>query len=309
MGTGFRRFITKAFLLILAFIFIDCIFGSTIHWLFNHQRSGELFKMIRILESKDEVIILGNSRANHHYIPQLFKDSLQMTVINAGADGQNIYYHMAVLNNFLKNGHPKILVLELGEMDLLKTTSEYDRDKLSLLLPFYKDHAEMRTIILSRSKLEKFKILSSFYAYNSTIIPIGMGVLGLSKVRTDDGYYPLFNKWQEPMGEAPAVSVTYDPMKLKCLEDFIQAGVSHHCKIIVAVSPMYIIKTQPSVYNKVHALFKRQQVLFLFHEHDSLFLNNRNLFNDKVHLNDEGARLYSSMVVHEIKQSFTASGK
>ena len=69
---------------VLLFV-VDRIGGWGLDKLRNITHSQMYTKMNRIERGvTEDVVIFGTSRANHHYIPSILSDTLQMSVYNAG---------------------------------------------------------------------------------------------------------------------------------------------------------------------------------------------------------------------------------
>ena len=50
-----------------------------------------------------DIVILGSSRASHHYVPHIITDSLGLTCVNLGEDGQGILYNYPIAHMVMKN--------------------------------------------------------------------------------------------------------------------------------------------------------------------------------------------------------------
>ncbi len=289
------------FFLLLACL--DLLIGRVINVLFDHQKTGELYKRTYLLNSKDELLIFGSSSANHHYIPSIFSDSLKMSCFNAGDDGQSIFYHDAMLAGLLSKHHPKVIILGLEESDYVKTEIEYSKDRLFVLLPYCRKEPALKSTVLSVDEWGKIKFLSTIYPNNSQLFTIFSGFLGLNRKITDGGYVPLYNEMQKELGHEPDVPMEADTAKVKSLESFLKKAAAVNCRVFAVISPKYVIRANPDLYFQVRPLLDKYKVRMFYHEQDSLFLADRSLFSDSVHMNDKGARIFSSMVAHEIRQA------
>ncbi len=54
--------------------------------------------------------------------------------------------------------------------------------------------------------------------------------------------------------------------------------------------------------NRINELAKKKKVTIFNHLMDKRITNNNKYFKDHVHLNKEGATLYSTIIAHEIKE-------
>ena len=86
-----KRFILKGILFITLIIFVDFIIGGIFNYLSLNAKSGGNLKNNYIAYNmKEELLIMGSSRAAHHYKPGIFSDSLNMSCYNCGRDGNGI---------------------------------------------------------------------------------------------------------------------------------------------------------------------------------------------------------------------------
>ena len=174
------HFLVKLFLFLIIVFLLDFATGSILKYLYYKQDSGLLYRTTYAIDStKADVLIFGASRANHHYYPGAFEKRLHMSCYNAGRDGNDIFYHYAILQGVLKRYTPKIAILDFAREEFFKNQESYDR--LSSLLPYYDRHPEMRSIIQLKSPYEKYKLLSKIYPYNSLIFTIAVGNTGFNK--------------------------------------------------------------------------------------------------------------------------------
>ncbi|HEY5369695.1 MAG TPA: hypothetical protein VIJ75_11955 [Hanamia sp.] len=176
---------------------LDFVIGTILNKLYFKQQSGLQYRTTYAIEKTNaEVIVLGSSRANHHYVPAVFENILHYSFYNAGKDGSSIFYNYAILKGILKRYKPRIIVLEILKEELGFEKEWYDR--LSELLPYYATHPEIRSIILLKSRSERLKLISKIYPYNSSLLTILIGNTELNKKRRMDleGYVPLFKTYK-----------------------------------------------------------------------------------------------------------------
>ena len=87
-------------------LLFDVIIGTTLRHFYFTQKTGLQYRTTYSLDSTNqEIIILGPSTANHHYIPKIIEDSLRLSCYNAGRDGSGLLYNLAVQRAILC-GHP-----------------------------------------------------------------------------------------------------------------------------------------------------------------------------------------------------------
>jgi hypothetical protein len=310
VNVEFKPFFSKLAIFFALLVFIDFAVGKTLEYFYFKQESGLQYRTTYALEKTTaDLLVFGSSRANHHYVPEIFAKELNMSYYNAGRDGSFILYHYAVLKGVLKRYKPKIIILDLNfhEFDLEKQSYE----RIACLLPYYRTHPELKPIIELKGKTEKFKLLSSIYPYNSSIFTIAVGNTKKNKERKQDnkGYVPLNGSWTQTLVNSNAKELYLtDSVKVNCYRSFIRDCISARVKLYVAFSPYFgkNYNTDFSV-REAKQIAEANGVKVLDFSADTLFLNNPGLFSDIDHLNNGGAYLYSGKIAEEIKTQGSAT--
>ena len=164
-------FTAKLLLLLFIVFLLDFSIGKTLRYFYFKQECGREYRATYAIEkTTDDILIFGSSRAYHHYIPTIIEDKLKQSCYNTGSPGQFLLYNYATFKAISKRYTPKVMILDVSPDDLGVDEDSYDR--LSFLLPYYKNHPEIRPIVDLKSPFEKFKLLSSIYAFNSSSILI-----------------------------------------------------------------------------------------------------------------------------------------
>lgn len=303
-----QPFVVKLFLFLLILYILDFTIGSFLKYLYFKQDSGLLYRTTYSIDStKADMLIFGSSTANHHYYSGDFEKWMHMSCYNTGRDGNSIFYQFAILEGILKRYSPKIAIFDFNHEDFRR--DQYSYDRLSSLLPYYDKHPEMRSIILLKSPYEKYKFLSKIYPYNSLIFTIVAGNAGFNKnreeINDEDGYVPLTKIWKGRIKtDTSSVKYELDSNKIKFFKSFIRDCINSNIKLYIFLSPQLIkYKFEDSSVVIAQEIATKFNIPFYDFSNDSLFLQNKDLFADPGHLNDNGAKIYSKKVIDKIQQS------
>lgn len=300
-----RYLLLQVALFILLVAAADRIMGSVFRYFYNRQSSGwEYGTRYSIEETKADVLIFGASRAQQQYIPTFIEDSMQLTCYNVGRDGTPFFYHYAVLQAVLKRYTPKMIILDCEYAALRKTASSYER--LSPLLPLYNDHPEMQSIIELRSPFEKYKFISHIYPYNSMLFKIGVANLESNKIKQQDikGYVAMKGSLNEPLKTIDQTAIyELDSIKVNMLDSFIAQCRQRNIALYFVCPPYYMnnIGTDYS-FGVTKQKAAENKIDFIDYSKDSLFLKSPQLFDDTVHVNLNGAKIFSAMIAGELKK-------
>lgn len=290
-----KKFILKIALFFGILIVIDIILGS-VFLLYDYSQSGNIHKIHSIMTTETpDILIMGSSRASHHYDTHILSDALTMQVFNAGMDGHGVPLAYGILKGLEHRNFPKLIIYEMWpNFDIYESESN-----LSVLYPYINIY-DIRNELISFNKNEKFFLLSNSYKLNSKLWEIILS-LRTSKESNKNGYIPLFGymKHKEQLSNKSIITKQRNSLKEKYLRKFIEDAHANGSKIIFTISPIY--DGDISSFRDEIAIVKEYKVPILDHSEDSEFLYNRGLFQDKTHLNDHGAKLYSTKIAKELK--------
>jgi hypothetical protein len=291
---------TLVFLVIL--FLLDFVIGNILGNLYSKQKPGDIYRATYSLDStKADILIFGSSRANHHYIPPIFKKRMNLSCYNTGRDGQSIFYNYAILKSVLKRYSPKMVIIDFSPGEFEIERQSYDR--LSALTPYYKSHSEIRDIIKLRSPFEKYKLLSKIYPYNSLIFTVLMGAAKSHEkrkhVKEQNGYIPLTDScYTQLVIDSAARTDDLDSNKINAFKSFIRDCKNANVKTFVVLSPLFIkyLHEDPSTYLAMEVAKKYNVPVFSF-INDPFFYNDLLFAGDGTHLNDSGAKIFTNLVI------------
>lgn len=312
-----RKFVLKFLLLLCMVIIADQLTGRILNKFYFSQVAGANYRTTYAMDSTNaEVLIFGSSRANHHYVPEIFEKGLNMSCYNTGMDGNFFLYNYAVFKAILSRYVPKILILDINPGEFYYDPNSYER--LSSLLPYYSKHPEIRRIVNLRSPYEKIKLLSAVYPFNSLLTTIGVGNLEANRTRKNDqkGYIPLsgqiskadvqsFKEMKNEMigSKNPNLFPSVDSNKVKALDSISQLCLTNGINFFICISPIFTNTNGDKINASISDLFSKKSFRYFDFSNASDFILHPELFRDIDHLNNDGAIKYSAQVLDSIKFS------
>ena len=285
---------------------IDLAGGAMLENFYFKQQSGyEYLTTYSIEKTNANILILGSSRAKNIYNTTIFEKQTGLTCYNTGRDGEPIFYHYAVLQAALKRYTPKIVILSFDAGNFSKNIEAYDR--ITALLPYYKNHPEIHSTIALKSPYEKLKLLSNIYPYNSLLLPIIAGNRENNKEKyiTINGFIPIEKTFSGPLKTFDYTKEKdLDSIKINTYKSFIQDCIIHKVELYI-ICPPYIINPIGIDHSILEGKKIAQQynIRFLDYSRDTSFTNNPSLFADFRHLNVSGVELFSYKVIDKIGKS------
>lgn len=285
----------------------DWAVGTWSEKMYYKSKYGIFHRQIYCLqESKDDILILGSSRAAHHYVPQIFEDSLGMSCYNAGSDGMCIYYHYVILASRIHRGcAPKLVVLEVLRSDAeVSGDAVFSLDAaLERLAPHYGEIPTIDSLYAYNGWKERIKLMSKTYRYNSKLVQtIKCNYIPWPE---NKGYEALSGVIEETEGEAADVlssagELPIEERKLEYVQKLIDLCKANNIKLLMLYSPYYHNEI-PNAITTIEDIAVKNDVPFLNYGLVEQFQNNE-YFQDASHLNDTGAKAYTLEVVHQIMQ-------
>jgi hypothetical protein len=302
-------FVVRGIVFLVILFALDFLLGSVLHKLYFLNDNKYSYG---ILKTEAEVIIVGSSRAEHHYIPSVLTDSLGLTCFNMGSGGQNIYYDYGIINAILARYRPKIIIVDLMYIDYEVTTSRHNTDNLSIFLP-YRNLKEIREVVNLRGATERIKLLSRVYPFNSQASNIVYSILkgGDNPHLIMDGYIPLEGEIHLPVKKANQGIVSMaDYTKVDYLKRIIDHCRSRDVRLILVKSPTYTgVDGNELASEYICNYASKSGADFWNYGQDTLFLFKKALFKDEMHLNHKGAELFSGIIAQRIRATGHTSNK
>lgn len=297
----YLKFLANAILFFSLVFLLDLAIGSTLRHFYFNQKSGDDYHLTYSIENmEDDLIILGSSRASHHYIPQILEDSINMHCFNTGMDASFLFNTYAMYKAISERHKPEIIVMEICLERIMAGHEEYD--ELASLLPYYWSHEEMKSIVQMRSRFEKFKLISRIYPFNSALLEIAKGLYKIEDLNEYKGYSPLYGVIQDTtIGEVQPNSKEVDLRKLEVLEAIAFDCQKNNVKLVFVQSPRFRKVNQKERVAIINELVNRSGAVFWNYVSDTLFLKPE-YFVDEAHLNDFGAQKFSQAIAGRIKR-------
>lgn len=305
MKKGLSRFCVAVLVVLAMVTVVDVTVGKVMDWMLpqisNQGDTGKTYYSLNDVYTP--VVIVGSSRAAHHYVTQIIEDSLGMPAYNVARDGCFFSYNCCVVNSILDRYTPKLIIWENGTEYLF---DGFD-DPLENLYPYYKRNSWVTSTIQEELPWTEYARLNSrVYQYNSVVHRVLMRYAGRHSFEdgTEKGYLPLLPKELKKALELKEVEQKYTGLSRTKIERF-KATLSHAkekgVNVVVVDSPMYRlcdVNNKSSI--EMQKICKMYGVLFLNNSQLPEFFEHQEYFNDAIHMNDVGARKYTDMFLKQI---------
>ena len=247
-------------------------------------------------EVRADVLIMGNSRASHHYVPSILEDSLKMSVYNCGNDGQSFAYSAAMIHAVLKRYTPSMIILDVENEQFDPVLNEYFQS--DVLYPYVDSDSVIRSVLWHEDPLNRYKLRSKMYRNNSQLVDILKYMVlaypyekGYDALPAEGYNYPTVRKVHYNPS-APA-----DTFMLHMLQGAIDVCRRAGVELVLVVSPKYQESNSHKVasYTSLAAMARSNELTFLDFG-DYRQVGDSTFFKDAAHLNGRGAEEFTRRV-------------
>ena len=294
-----KRFIINILVFFSIVAAVDVVAGKVFGNMQASKAKGRTGVEYHVCKALDEdVLIMGSSRASHHYVPQILEDSLGLSCFNGGQDGNGIVMQYGRWKMLTERKVPKLIVYDIEpSFDMIENDNERYIDRLK---PFA-SAKPVRAYIASLYPMERLKLISNMYRYNYKFLEFLSDCVSPRTIQ--NGYIPLNGHIRQEkiddISDSQKVQSELDAVKLEYLEKFVSEAQSAGCRIVLVSSPYWRNHSKID-FSSIEDLADKYGVSFLNYAESELS-ENPDFFADSMHLNDVGAIEFTKDLITKLK--------
>ncbi len=286
-----KKFITLVVKIILTIL----VLLVALDWAYTtvYLQSSNRGKVEKVFNSKAgnyDVVILGSSRANNHFVPELFEKK-GLKTFNYGMSGAHLF-EASLMLKLMAERHYKIKTVIL-EADL-GLCNEKESDAIAAKFLPYIHHSE--TIKNHFSKQENFNELYHIPFYRYIDFDAIIGLREIYNVTIDKptnlldrlGYYPLGHQRGNMKSDIRALK----PIRNKYYEEIKQICKQNNYNLIAVMTPMCTNVKGLDYFEKSNKIYPEIYNLENVVQGDQYF-------SSCGHMNDAGARMFTAIVIEK----------
>lgn len=285
---------------LLGVVVIDVANHILCSYTFNHlseeDKIADEYKFV-VNTHQTDILIIGASRAVHHYDPSMIEHGTGLSCYNAGYDGTGIIHNYLCLVKALQNGPVRTVILDISSSQLGK---EWNIDRLSQVFPYYWSNDSVKHLVDETLPLsQRMFMFSSLVQYNSNLYDIIRS--SITKSEAKKGYLPLPASQQIPkqLFREHIDTTTFKPYP-KAEEMYFRIMAlcrAHGARLIVSYSPS--LSNDTSFIRYLQNTTSSHNVVF-WNDGMMKSVKKREYFKDATHLNVTGATIYTDTVVKRL---------
>lgn len=296
MKSFLYKFITIAAIVII----IDTVFGYYLKKLASNLPDAGILRTDfykATTKATSNILILGNSRACHHYDTKIISDSLLFSVYNAGIDGTDVKCPAMILKSYLKRCTPKIVILDLNRFSLENTNIRAYKD-FNCFYDVIPEVTESLNDLYSWK--EKIKLLSNLYRFSNSISWLYSAFH--NKNPYPSGYIPIEVKATNAAIVVDTVSFEPAAQNINYLNNIILTCQKNNIKLYILYSPSLIIsKGKRTIQSWLKSYSTKNNVSFIDYNGNNNYISHTEWFKDSEHMNKNGAEIFTKELIRRIK--------
>jgi hypothetical protein len=240
---------------------------------------------------KNDVVIMGNSRAYVQISPLILDSILGVNSYNLGFDGTAINGQIIKYDAYRKfNARPKVIIQNIDFWTLGITV----RTNISE----YQDYADPS---IGEKYIPAYKYFGKTY-----LILIALGVIN-DKVESlpVKGFYGFAKSWDgSELAQQTEIAYSQDSLALSLFDSYLAKARSEDIRVVFVYAPLYIGATRiinniEGMYQMYDTIARKYNIPILDYTYDSLSYDTTYFYN-ATHLNRQGAELFSVKLAHDL---------
>ncbi|MGN7808397.1 hypothetical protein [Flavobacterium sp. 22076] len=289
----FLIYITK---IILVIILIAFLLDGLYTYIFMHSNNrGKIEKVFNSKVQKYDVVILGSSRANNHFVAQMFEEK-GLKAFNYGMSGGHLFEASLMLKLMIERKYIiKNVVLEAD----LNLSNDHQAEGISaLFLPYIHNSEIIKEHFKEENDFAELYYLP-FYRYIKYDNKIGfretLFAAFQKKTNTLDnlGYYPLVKHENANMKND---IVNLNPLiHNKYYEEIKSICKANNINFIAVMTPICENTKGMNYFEKVKKNYPE------IHNYENVVIEDK-YFSSCGHMNDAGARIFTAKILNDFFQ-------
>ncbi|MDY0987426.1 hypothetical protein SOM12_08375 [Flavobacterium sp. CFBP9031] len=288
----------KKFLLYILGIFILTVSLATIldglyTYVFMQSRNrGKIETVFNSKAKKYDVVILGSSRANNHFVSQMFEDK-GLKTFNYGMSGGHLFEASLMLKLMIERKYEiKNVILEAD----LNLSSDHQAEGIAaLFLPYIHNSEIIRERYKNEKKFNELYYIP-FYRYLKYDNKIGFRETFFTAIhkKTNSlenlGYHPLE---KHKIGNMKNNIANLNPLQHnKYYEEIKDICKKNNINFIAVMTPLCENVVGMNYFDKVKKAYPE------IHNYENTVIENK-YFSSCGHMTDEGARLFTAKILKD----------
>lgn len=258
-----------------------------------------------------DILISGNSRALSHFVPSLIDSAFNCSTYNLGFGGHTFNLQYFKYGFYTKhNKKPKLIIqnVDFGTLsDMFMIGHEREQ-----VFPYMHDSYMRRHLLdFGFSKSDVFLPLKRYFGYQQ-VIKNGLfeffGIKHYNNKMSFSGFVPENGNWNPTeLNQMKSVEFKKDTFSVQLFNNYLNELKDEGIQLILVNSPVYYnatekLKQRKEMHNFFDSIASENGFKYLDYTDDSICFDSTK-FVVSVHLNEEGAKIFTRKLVKDLKNN------
>lgn len=289
-----KKFILFAFQILIVTVLIAVVLDFLYSAVFlQASNRGKIDYVYNSKPRNYDVVILGSSRANNHFVTQLFEQK-GLKAFNYGMSGSHLFEASLILKLMIERKY-KIQNVII-ETDLNLSNEKRAEGIASKFLPYIHSSNVIEKHFSQEKDFSKLFYIP-FYRYIVFDAQIGFREMFFNFMHKKTshlqnlGYYPLVNKKGNMKNDISALK----PIQNKYYEEIKKICKANNINLVAVMTPMCTNTKGLDYFEKVNKIYPE------IHNYENAVEGDQ-YFSSCGHMNDAGARLFTTRIIKDFFQ-------
>ncbi|CAA9203664.1 hypothetical protein FLA105534_04844 [Flavobacterium bizetiae] len=288
-----KKFLVYMVKILIIIILIAGVLDVAFTYVFMQSKNrGKIETVFNSKSEKYDVIILGSSRANNHFVSQIFEDE-GLKSFNYGMSGGHLFEAALMLKLMVERKYViKNVILEAD----LNLSSDYNAEGISaLFLPYIHNSDVIKKHFESQENFNELYYIP-LYRYIKYDTKIGFREVFFTAIHKKTnaldnlGYYPLE---KHKNGNMKNNIINLNPLPHnKYYEEIKAICKAHNINLITVMTPMCENVIGIDYFDKVKAAYPE------IYNYENVVKENK-YFSSCGHMTDEGAKIFTARILKD----------
>lgn len=295
------KFVIKIVLFFIVLLVADGIIGNAFDVLSVYSKDETVSHHRYIVNDiSEDVLIFGSSRALHHYNPRIISDSLGLSCYNCGHDGNGIILFNGIWKEIKQIHIPKMIIYDVFPLYDFAMGEDNHRYLGWMKMDYHNHRHSIEGIFDKIDKVEKYKMQSSLYRWNSDFLETIIGLFKHGQEFQEGGFQPLKGGLDKLKirNNIKVPVLVIDSIKMSMMEEFLNE--TKGLKVVFVASPSWYGILEKN-FDPIKEICQKHNILFLNYAMDKKYVGNSEFFKDGSHLNELGANEFTRDLVKVLK--------
>ncbi|MEA9413091.1 MULTISPECIES: hypothetical protein [unclassified Flavobacterium] len=283
----FLFFLLKILVIILAFACVlDVVYSNLFFYSKNRSKIGYIYNS---KPQEFDVVILGSSRSNNHFVTQMFTDQ-GLKTFNFGMQGSKLFESDLVLKLLLekKNKIKNVII----DVDVNLRSDKKSEAVILKFLPYLHDSEAIKKHLMIMPGYD-FLYYIPFYRYVKYETKIGVREMFFCSINKknkelDFGGYSALENSNTTLTE----NLNVNPIRNEYYEEIKSICKRNNINLIAIMTPMCENAIGMNYFEKVKKLYPE------IHNYENVVVDNK-YFSSCGHMNDTGARIFTTRILKD----------